>query len=1040
MIISELSIKRPVFAMVLSLLLVILGVMSFDRLAVREYPDIDSPIVSITTNYRGASAAIIETRVTQVIEDAVAGIDGVRSINSTSRDERSSVTIEFNMSRDVDAATNDIRDRVSRVVGRLPEEVDAPQIAKQDSDADPVMWLNLSSDRMSVLELTEYAERVIVDRLSVVDGVAQINLGGARRYAMRVWLNRRALAARGLTVEDIEQSLRQENVELPAGRIESLEREFTLRTRTGLESEQDFRALVVGRGQDGFLVRLGEVAEVTLDAEDFRSTSRSNGVAGISMGIIQQSKANTVEISARVREVMEQMRPTLPQGMIIDVNNDSAIFINESRKEVFKAIFFALGLVLIVIYLFLGNLRAVLIPALVIPVSLIATFIVIYALGFSINVLTLLGLVLAIGLVVDDTIVVLENIYRRIEGGQPALLAALDGSREIGFAVVATTLVLVAVFVPLSFMEGNVGRLFGEFGLALAAAVIFSSLVALTLVPMLCSKLFSRSRVRSGFTHHVDAAFRRMAERYKRVLRRVVDAPWVVASGALGTAIIAAGLLAALPSEYAPDEDRGMMILRLEAPEGASFEYTDAYARRMEDIVMRYVEAGEVRRMLSRVPAGWGGTGEVNNAFAWLLLQHWNERERSAREIADELSAQLAELPGVQVRVFTPQSLGVRGASRPLSFVLSGPSYEEIAQWRDLVLERISENPAIIAPQSDYQETKPQIRISIDRNRAADLGVSLSSVGRTLETALGSRVVTTFTRGGQEYNVVVQAREEDRATPTDLFNLYVRSSGSGELVPLSNLVTIEETAGAARLNRVDRLRSISINAGLADGYPLGDALGFIERIVAEELPPSAVLSYTGVSREFRESGQSLYTTFILALVIVFLVLAAQFESFRHPLVIMTTVPLALTGGLLGLWLTGGTINVFSQIGAVMLVGLAAKNGVLIVEFANQLRDRGMEFVDAIVEAAGVRLRPVIMTSMCTAFGAIPLIVGSGAGSESRLPLGIVIFAGVLVSMVLTLFVVPAFYSLIARNTKTPDHVARRIRQMQQEAVEPSGQA
>ena len=1038
MIISELSIKRPVFAMVLSLLLVILGVMSFERLAVREYPDIDSPVVSITTNYRGASAAIIETRVTQVIEDAVAGIDGVRSINSASRDERSNVTIEFNLSRDVDAAANDIRDRVSRVVGRLPDEVDAPRIAKQDSDADPVMWLNLSSDRMSVLELTDYAERVIVDRLSVVDGVAQINLGGARRYAMRIWLDRRALAARGLTVEDVEQALRQENVELPAGRIESLEREFTLRTRTGLESEQDFRALVVGRGQDGFLVRLGEVAEVILDAEDFRSTSRSNGVPGISMGIIQQSKANTVAISASVREVMEQMRPTLPEGMIIDVNNDSAIFINESRKEVFKAIFFALGLVLIVIYLFLGNMRAVLIPALVIPVSLIATFIVLFVLGFSVNVLTLLGLVLAIGLVVDDTIVVLENIYRRIEGGQPALLAALDGSREIGFAVIATTLVLVAVFVPLSFMEGNVGRLFGEFGLALAAAVIFSSIVALTLVPMLCSKLFSRSRVRSGFTHHVDAAFRRMAEYYKRILRRVVDAPWVVAAGALGTAITAAGLLAALPSEYAPDEDRGMMILRLEAPEGASFEYTDAYTRRMEDIVMRYIETGEIRRMLARVPAGWGGA-DVNNSFAWLLLQHWNERDRSAREIADELSAQLAELPGVQVRVFTPQSLGVRGASRPLSFVLSGPSYEEISLWRDQVLERIAENPGIIAPQSDYQETKPQIRISIDRNRAADLGVSLSSVGRTLETALGSRVVTTFTRGGQEYNVVVQAREEDRSTPTDLFNLYVRSSGGAELVPLSNLVTIEETAGASRLNRVDRLRSISINAGLADGYLLGDALGFIERIVAEELPPSAVLSYSGVSREFRESGQSLYTTFVLALVIVFLVLAAQFESFRHPLIIMTTVPLALTGGLFGLWLAGGTINVFSQIGAVMLVGLAAKNGVLIVEFANQLRDRGMEFVDAIVEAAGVRLRPVIMTSMCTAFGAIPLIVGSGAGSESRAPLGIVIFSGVLVSMVLTLFVVPAFYSLIARNTKTPDHVARRIRQMQ-ESAEPSGQA
>jgi multidrug efflux pump len=969
----------------------------------------------------------------------VAGIDGVRRITSTSRDERSSISIEFNVTRDVDAAANDVRDRISRVVGRLPDEVEQPQIAKQDSDADPIMWLNLSSDRLNVLELTDYAERVIVDRLSVVDGVAQITLGGARRYAMRIWLDRRAMAARGLTVEDVEQALRQENVELPAGRIESIEREFTLRTQTGLETEQDFRALVVGRGADGFLVRLGEVADVQLDAENFRSTSRSNGVPGISLGIVQQSKANTVEISARVRQVIETIRPTLPAGMIIDVNQDQAIFINESRKEVFKAIFFALGLVLVVIYLFLGNVRALAIPAAVIPVSLIATFTVLYAFGFTVNVLTLLGLVLAIGLVVDDTIVVLENIYRRIEAGQQPLLAALDGSREIGFAVVATTLVLVAVFVPLSFMEGNVGRLFGEFGIALAAAVIFSSLVALTLVPMMCSKLFTSGGQRGLLTRLVDTSFRSLSEWYRRVLRRVVDAPWVIAAGGLATAIVAWGLLGALPSEYAPDEDRGVMVLRLEAPEGASFEYTDAYTRRMEDAVMRYIETGEVRRMLARVPSGWGGTGEVNNSFAWLMLAHWDDRERGVAEIADELGAELADLPGVSVRVFRPRSLGVRGNVRPVSFVLSGPTYDELAQWRDLVVERINQNPGIVAPMSDYDETKPQIRVMVDRNRAADLGVSLAAVGRTLETALGSRVVTTFTRGGQEYNVVVQGREEDRASPTDLYNLYVRSSRSGELVPLSNLVRTEELAGAARLNRVDRLRSISISAGLADGYSLGEALAFIEQLVAEELPPSAVLSWSGLSLEFRESGQSLYTTFLLALVIVFLVLAAQFESFRHPLIIMTTVPLALTGGLLGLWLVGGTVNVFSQIGAVILVGLAAKNGVLIVEFANQLRDRGMAFRDAIVEASAVRLRPVIMTSMCTAFGAVPLIVAAGAGTESRQPLGVVIFSGVLVSMVLTLFVVPAFYALFARNTKTPDHVSRRIRQLQ-ESAEPSGQA
>lgn len=1034
MIISELSVRRPVFATVISLLLVIIGLISFDRLAVREYPDIDPPIVSITADYRGASAQIVETKITQVLEDAVAGIDGVRIIRSDSRDERARVVLEFNLSRDVDAAANDVRDRVSRVVGRLPVEADMPRIAKQDSEADPVMWLNLSSDRMNVLELTDYADRVISDRLSVVEGVAQINIGGERRYAMRVWLDRRAMASRGLTVEDIENALRSENVELPAGRIESSEREFTLRTETGLRSEQDFRQLVVGRGSGGTPIRLGEVADVVLDAENYRSASRSNGVPGISLGIVQQSQANTVDVSNGVREVLEQIRPTLPDGMSIDVNNDRAIFINESRQEVFKAIFFALTLVLVVIYLFLGNVRATLIPACVIPVSLIATFSVLYALGFSINVLTLLGLVLAIGLVVDDTIVVLENIYRRIEGGQRTLLAALDGSREIGFAVIATTLVLVSVFVPLSFMDGNIGRLFGEFGLALAAAVIFSSLVALTLVPMMCSKLFSRAQVRTGFTHHVDRLFQRMAVGYKRVLTKVVAAPGLTVCATVGIAIVAAGLYLYLPSEYAPDEDRGTIVLRLSAPEGASFEYTDSYAQRMEAKVMPMLETGEVRRMLSRVPAGWGGTGEVNNAFSFLMLEHWNQRDRSAREIGNELAAQMDDLAGVEVRVFTPQSLGVRGADRPLRVVLGGPDYETLDRWSRHLIERMEDHPGITMPQSDYDERKPQMRVLVDRDRAADLGISLSTVGRTLETALGARFATTFIRDGQEYNVVLQTREEDRATPADLDNLYVRSTNNGALVPLANVVQVEEIASASRLNRYDRLRSITVNAGLSDGYPLGDAIAFVERVVAEDMPTNIVLNYDGVSREYKETGQSLLLTFGLALVIVFLVLAAQFESFRHPLIIMTTVPLGVTGGLLGLLWMGGSINVFSQIGAVMLVGLSAKNGVLIVEFANQLRDRGMAFLDALVEAAGIRLRPVIMTSMCTAFGAMPLLLATGAGSESRQPLGVVIFFGVLISMVFTLFVVPAFYSLIARGTKTPDHVARQVRELREEAA------
>ena len=1033
MVLSDISVRRPVFATVISLLLVIFGIMAGSRLPVRQYPDIDPPVVSIETTYRGASAEVVETKVTQLIEDRISGLEGIEKLTSSSAEEDSQITVEFNLNRDIDGAANDIRDRVARLANNLPDEADPPEIAKVDNSSQAIMWLNLTSDHMNGLELTDYAQRYLIDRFSVIPGVARVRLSGARRLAMRIWLDRQALASRQLTVADVESALLRENVELPAGRLESVNREFTLRTNTGLKTPRDFKQLVIGRGGDGYLVRLGEVADVQIGAENDRNIARADGQPAISLGIEQLSKANTVEVARAVRKELNGIRAGLLPGMKLEINYDRSLYIAESMKEVVKAIGVALLLVLIVIYGFLGNLRSTLIPGVTVPISIIASFIVMAILGYSINQLTLLGLVLAIGLVVDDAIVVLENIHRRIEEGEVPLLASLNGAREIGFAVIATTMVLVAVFVPISFMQGNIGRLFGEFGIALAAAVIFSSVVALTLTPMMCSKMLDADMRHRGISRYIDHFFKLLTERYQRILRHIVVHPWAAVCVAVLISGLAYWLFVSLPREYSPTEDRGVFVVVMTAPDGASLEYTDRYTRRVEQMIMEEGASGDILRNLIRIPASFGSTGEVNSSRAIVLLADWDKRKRSAEQIAAGLRERLAKLPGVRTAVILPQGLGVRGDNRPVQLVLGGNNYEEISHWRDQLIARASQNPGLLNLDSDYHERKPQIQVHVDRDRAADLGVSLQTVGRTLETMLGSRNVTTYTDRGEEYNVVLQGRDRDRASPTDLANLYVRSDTTGRLIPLSNIVTLTEQAQPPELNRFNRLRAITVSAGLAPGYSLGDALDYLEKISAEILPPQARIDYDGEAREFRQAGGSLYVTFLLALVVVFLVLAAQFESFRHPLIIMMTVPLGVTGALSGLWLEGYSINVYSQIGAILLIGLAAKNGVLIVEFANQLRDRGVEFNEAVVRAAGIRLRPVLMTSTCTTFGAFPLYFAMGAGAESRRPIGAVIVYGVVFSTLLTLFVVPAFYSLMARNTRSPQFVSRLIRKLQGES-------
>jgi len=1025
MVLSDLSVKRPVFASVISLLLIAFGLVAFDRLPLREYPDIDPPVVSVDTTYPGASAAVVETRITQVVEDRISGVSGIKFISSVSEDGRSRITVEFDIGSDVDAAANDIRDRVAGVLDNLPDEADPPDIQKVDTNDDVIMWLNLTSDRMSVLELTDYARRYLVDRFSALDGVARVRVGGGLNYAMRIWLDRTALAARGLTVNDVEQTLRAENVELPAGSVESIERQFTVRVERNFNTPESFGQLVLGQGRDGYLVRLGDVARIEKSAVENRTFFRGNGTPMVGIGIIKQSQANTLAVANVAREEAERLNTSLPEGMEIKQSYDTSVFIQGAINEVYKTLLIAAGLVVLVIFLFLGSVRATIVPAVTVPVSLIATFIVLYALGFTINLLTLLALVLAIGLVVDDAIVVLENIHRRMDEGETPLVAAFKGTRQVGFAVVATTLVLVAVFVPIAFLQGDIGRLFSEFALTMAAAVGFSSIVALSLSPMLASKILKPGYDKVSVAGVAERLFDGVRDRYGRALGASLKHPSVTVAAFVLLVGGAAWLFTQIPREYAPKEDRGAFFIIVNGPEGASFAYMAEYMDAIEQRLMPLVENGEVTRLLIRAPRQFGNIAIFNSGIAILVLADWSER-RSGWEIMSDVSRRIADLPGVRAFPVMRQGFGTR-IQKPVQFVIGGGTYEELAAWRDVLLDKINENnPGLVGVDYDYKETKPQIRLVIDRDRAGDLGVTIGNIGRTLETVLGSRRVTTYIDAGEEYDVILEGERDDQRTPSSIENIYVRSDRTGQLIPLSNLVSLEEFADSQTLNRYNRVRAITIEANLADGYSLGEALTYLEGLVRDNLPETAIIDYKGQSRDFKTAGGDIVFVFILGVVVVFLVLAAQFESWVHPLVIMLTVPLAMAGALVGLYVTGGTLNIYSQIGLIMLVGLAAKNGILIVEFANQLRDQGTAFADAIHQASLIRFRPIVMTGITTAAGAVPLILAFGAGAETRFVIGTVVFSGVIAATAFTLFVVPVAYALLARRTGSPGDVERRL--------------
>ena len=1027
---SDVSVKRPVFATVISLVLVAFGVLSFRDLTVREQPDVVPPVVQVQTSYPGASAEVIESRITQVLEGELSGIEGVKSIRSASRDGSASVTIEFTLDRDLDEAANDVRDRVSRILRRLPDGADPPSVEKADSDAQPIMWLTLSSDTMNMMELTDYMERYVVDRFATIPGVSQIMIFGAGGPSMRIWLDRHALAARNLTVVDVENALRAENLELPAGRVESEALTFQVRVARNYQTAEDFRRLVLFEGEDGHLVRLGEVAAVEVGPRETKRLFRTNGATTTGFGVVKQSTANTVEVLDAVKAEVERVNADLPDGMELITSGDDSIYIRAAISSVYETIVITTVLVGFVIFVFLGNLRATLIPLVTIPVCLISSFTALALFGFSINLVTLLALVLCIGLVVDDSIVVLENVHRRIEEGEAPLLAAYNGTRQVSFAILASTAVLVSVFAPVAFLKDNIGRIFAELAVTMAAAIVFSLVLALSLAPMMCSKLLGRSSREGRLMHALDKGFELVADKYRSTLGFTLKAPWMAA---VVGAIVAGGayfLVENVPREYAPEEDQGQFNAQLQAPEGASFEKMVEAGMKAEAFMTPYFDNGLIQRGVVAIP-GWGNAAGIVN----VTLRPWDERTMTTDELLWELNRGWSEIPEVRIIAFPRRSGGGGGGGgQPVQIVLGGPTYEELARWRDIIIDRASQNPGLIRIDSNLKETQPQVLVRVDADRAASLGVSQRAIGQTLQTMMSERAITTYVVDGEEYDVVLQAKPEQRATYSDLTNIFVRSERSGELVPLSNLVKLEDIAGPSTLNRYNRLRSVTISASLAPGYSLGEALDYLEALVRSELPATAQLDYMGESLEFKEASGSLLFTFGVALFVVFLVLAAQFESFVHPLVIMVTVPLAVAGGLFGLWAADMSLNIYSQIGIIMLVGIAAKNGVLIVEFINQLRDQGLEFTEAVMEAARIRFRPVIMTAFATIMGAVPLILATGPGAASQNTLGVVIFSGVSVATFLTLYIVPAFYHLLARRTGSPGEVAAKLEALKAEAA------
>ena len=1001
----EVSIRRPVFATVLSLLILLIGYVSFTKLAVREYPKIDEPNVTVETRYRGASSEVVEAQVTKVLEDSLAGIEGVDVITSVSRQEQSQITVRFVLSRDADSAAADVRDKVSRVRQRLPVDIEEPVVAKIEADAQPVIWLAFSSDTLNALQLSDLANRLAKPMLQTAPGAADVRVFGERKFSMRIWIDADKLAAFKLTTQDVEDALRRSNVEVPAGRIESKQREFNVTTATDLQRPAEFAQVII-RTVNGQPVRIGDVAQVRQGAASERTSTRLNGKDAITLGVIRNATANPLELSAGVREMLPRIKANLPQGVEIEVANDNSVFIDRSIKAVFATILEAVVLVALVIFVFLRTIRASIIPLVTIPVSLIGTFALMALFGFTINTLTLLALVLAIGLVVDDAIVVLENIYRHIEEGKSPLEASIVGAKEIGFAVVAMTLTLAAVYAPLAFTPGRTGRLFTEFALALAGSVVVSGFVALTLSPMMCSKLLRHNPKPLFFDRWIEAGLQAVTRGYAKLLGWTLKARWLVVLVMLGSGVGSFVLYKSMKQELAPIEDRGVIINNINGPDGATLDYTLKYAQAIERIGGQYKEFDRIFTVT--------GNPTVAQGNVFFRAVPWEERTKKTTDMAREMTGRIAGLPGVTAFPNTPPSLGQGFNSRPVSFVIvTSDSYQNLSQAVRAMQDEMAKNPGFVQPDTDLRLNKPEIKMEIDREKAADLGVSIEVAARAVETMLGGRNVTRYKREGEQYDVIVQTSATERDTPDDIERIFVRGKND-HMVPLSAIVKLREVVVPRDLNHFGQRRSATINASLSPDYSLGQALDFMDATAKKVLKPGYATDLAGQSREFRNSSSSLGLVLLMALLFIYLVLAAQFESFVDPFIIMLSVPLSMVGALAALQLSGGTLNVFSQIGLITLVGLITKHGILIVEFANQLREQGVDMWIAIQKSAAQRLRPILMTTGAMVLGALPLALATGAGAESRQQIGWVIVGGMSLGTLLTIFVVPTMYTLLAR--------------------------
>ncbi|SHI33405.1 efflux RND transporter permease subunit [Pollutimonas bauzanensis] len=1008
MILSDVCIKRPVFATVLSLIIVLVGLISYQRLTVREYPAIDEPVVSVVTAYKGASPEVVESQVTKPLEDQLAGIEGVDVMTSRSRSERSLINIKFNLSRDPDAAAAEVRDKVSRARRFLPDEIDEPIISKVEADSTPIIYIGVTVGNYSHLQASDYISRYVKTRLSVLPGAAEVRVFGERLPSMRIYVDRAKLGAYGLIVQDVEAALLQQNVLIPAGRIESRDREFSVVSSTDLQTTEQFNNVIVAN-VNGYPVRMSDVADVQIGALDDRVLARFNGQPSLTIGITKQSTANPLDLSREARKEVALINENLPAGMKLSIAYDSSVFIQESIKSVYHTVGEAIILVVLVIFFFLRNLRASLIPIVTIPVSLIGAFGIMYLFGFSVNTLTLLAMVLAIGLVVDDAIVVLENIFRHIEEGKTRLEAAFLGSKEIGFAVVAMTLTLVAVYAPLAFATGRTGRLFIEFALTLAGAVLVSGFIALTLTPMMCAGLLRHEASHGRIYIFVENLLMSLTRRYRNGLARAFRHRMIVLLLGLAVAAGSVVLFKTVKSELAPIEDRGVVYGMISAPEGATMDYTLQSAQKVEGFYAEFPEASGNQTVI--------GYPTVTDGIAILRLKPWAERSRSQQSIAMALQPQFAALPGVRAFPTNPPSLGERATSKPIDFVvMSQASYPEMAKLVDGFVDKLRGYPGLQNIDTDLRLNTPELRVVVNRDKLADVGVDVGDVGRTLESMLGGRQVTRFRDSGEQYDVIVQVKKQDRADPADISDIYVRTS-QGSMVQMSNFVSVFESVSPQSLNHFNRLRAVKVQASIAPGYALGEVLEHMNQVARDTLPHTVQTDLDGQSREFRDSSGSIYLVFLMALAFIYLVLAAQFESWRNPLIIMFSVPLSMTGALLALWLSGGTLSIYSQIGLITLVGLITKHGILIVEFATQLRAEGVELFEAVTEASVLRLRPILMTTGAMVLGVLPLAYATGAGAESRQQIGWVLVGGLSLGTLLTLFVVPVAYTLIARKAK-----------------------